>query len=102
LLCCRTFCFTAISALANEVNQNLLEKHFVTGAFVDETHTLFQGLFEVSPDALVVINTEGRIVLVNRQAEKAFGYARAELIGQSIECLVPERLRGQSMRRTAR
>ena len=69
---------------------------------MDETHTLFQGLFEVSPDALIVIDTEGRITLVNRQAEKAFGYARAELVGQSIECLVPERLRSHHLQQRRR
>lgn len=67
------------------------------GAFVDETHSLFQGLFEVSPDALVVIDTEGHIALVNRQTEKAFGYSRAELIGQPIEFLVPARLRAHHL-----
>jgi len=59
-------------------------------------------LFEVSPDALVVINSEGQITVVNRQTEKAFGYARAELIGQSIECLVPERLRGHHLQQRSR
>lgn len=58
-----------------------------------ETQSLFQSLFEVSPDALVVVNAEGHITLVNRQTEQAFGYERADLIGKSIECLVPERLR---------
>jgi diguanylate cyclase (GGDEF)-like protein/PAS domain S-box-containing protein len=59
-----------------------------------DTQALFQDLFEASPDALVVVDGAGRLMLVNRQAEKAFGYARAELIGQTIELLVPERLRG--------
>ena len=72
------------------------------GTFVDDTHSLFQGLFEVSPDALLVINAEGRIILVNRQTEKAFGYTRAELTGQSIECLVPERLRTHHVRQRSR
>ena len=39
------------------------------------------------------LDPEGRIVLVNAQAEKTFGYAREDLLGQSMEILVPERLR---------
>jgi len=60
---------------------------------MDEIPALFQDLFEASPDALVVVDGGGRLMLVNRQAEKVFGYARAELIGQTVEFLVPERLR---------
>jgi PAS domain S-box-containing protein len=44
---------------------------------------------------MVMIDAEGRIVLVNRQAEQLFGYPRDELLGQSLELLVPERLRSK-------
>ncbi|HTZ74545.1 MAG TPA: PAS domain S-box protein [Candidatus Aquilonibacter sp.] len=49
----------------------------------------FQNLLEAAPDAIVVVDQRGKIELANAQAEKLFGYSRAELIEQPIEMLVP-------------
>jgi PAS domain S-box-containing protein len=59
-----------------------------------ERQKLFNLVVESAPSAMLVINTGGRITLVNAQAERLFGYAHGELVGQPIELLVPEGFRG--------
>jgi PAS domain S-box-containing protein len=53
----------------------------------------FLGLLESAPDAIVGVDIQGRIALVNAQAERLFGYIRDELLGKPVEILVPEALR---------
>ena len=54
----------------------------------------FRGLLEAAPDAMVIVDQEGAIAVVNIQAERLFGYPREELLGKSVDLLLPDRLRG--------
>jgi PAS domain S-box-containing protein len=58
-----------------------------------ESEGKFRLAVEASPSGIVLVDREGKIVLVNTQTEKMFGYSREELIGQSVEIIVPERFR---------
>ncbi len=55
----------------------------------------FEGFLETAPDAIVIVGQDGLITLVNAQTERLFGYARGQLLGMSVEILVPERFRSR-------
>jgi PAS domain S-box-containing protein len=55
----------------------------------------FRNLLESAPDAMVIVNEQGRIVLTNAQTEKLFGYPRQELLDQPVEILIPHRFHGE-------
>lgn len=63
---------------------------------------VFRELLEAAPYALVLVDEEGRIVLINVQTERLFGYARDELIGRTLESLLPEPFRDQHRQHRAR
>ena len=85
LLCSLALMF--FTGIYLQIRREILERR--------QTENKFHGLFESAPDAIILSDAWGQIVLVNAQTEKSFGYARQELIGQSIDMLVPERFRGQ-------
>jgi PAS domain S-box-containing protein len=56
-----------------------------------DSNSLFEKLFEASPDAVLVTDQTGLILRANVQAESMFGYRRQELVGQAVELIIPER-----------
>jgi len=72
------------AAIRNITLRKNAEKHLV------QMESRYRGLLEAAPDAMVVVNQAGQIVLVNVQVEKQFGYRRDELVGQKVKNIIPE------------
>jgi PAS domain S-box-containing protein len=77
----------------------LLQREIAQRSRADEalraSEVKFRGILESAPDAMVIADARGRIALVNAETERLFGYRRDELVGQTVEILVPERFRGR-------
>src|SRR6202158_3021906 len=88
---------TLVTAAIRDISvRNAAEKHLA------QMEGRYRGLLEAAPDAMVVVNQGGAIVLLNVQAEKQFGYSRDELIGQKVKNIIPdgfaERLVAEALR----
>ena len=91
------------SEIPVEVNLTPIEwegEAYVLGSIVDLSARLraedhFRTAVEAAPNAMVMIDSAGKIVLINGQTEAIFGYTRHELVGQSIEVLVPDEMRAR-------
>lgn len=55
-----------------------------------QAEQMFRGLIDAAPDAMVLVDADGRLVLVNERAEQLFGWSAVELVGQPVEVLIPE------------
>ena len=87
----RFFANTIITAARNS-SGNLLGFSEISRDITErkETEARYRGLLEAAPDAMVVVDQRGEIVLLNLQAEKQFQYRRDELVGQQVKAIIPE------------
>jgi PAS domain S-box-containing protein len=81
--------FLIVATAFWSVRREAASRGFAERALLD-SETRYRGLLEAAPDAMVVVNQVGKIVLLNVQAEKQFGYRRDELLGQEVENIIPE------------
>ena len=72
----------------------VLENHGSPFLSAADFHSIFRKLCEQAPDALLVSDAQGKILFASQQTTKLFGYQESELLGASIEILMPERFRG--------
>lgn len=82
----------------NERLVNEVSEHAKTMEMLQASLDLFRGLIETAPDAILLVGADGTIELANMQAETLFGYGKGELVGMSIEKLVPPDVRVDHIR----
>ncbi len=88
----------ATIAELKESNSRLIQElgeHAKTATILVTSLEMFRNLIETAPDAIVIVDEDGAIKIANEQAETMFGYGHGEMIGSSVEDLVPERYREQ-------
>jgi PAS domain S-box-containing protein len=81
-----------LGAVASKANQ-MAESLKRLGEEHQKSERKFRALLESAPDAMVIAGRDGRIILVNAQTERLFGYTRNDLVGAPVELLMPERYR---------
>ena len=77
---------TAELATANDALRDEIERR-------NQSERNFRGLIDAAPDAILVIDTDGRVLRMNDEAERMFGYTRDALLGRDVETIIPERFR---------
>jgi two-component system, sensor histidine kinase PdtaS len=79
--------------MAQQPSDRKLSRRVSEAKALERSEARFRQIVELAPSAMVMVDGSGTIELINAQAERLFGYERSELLGQSIETLVPERFR---------
>jgi two-component system, cell cycle sensor histidine kinase and response regulator CckA len=90
-------CSSVRLLLSQRAQSELLSQQKRSAESLRAAEAKFRGLLESAPDPMVVVNRDGRIVLVNAQAEETFGYRREDLLGQPMDILVPKRLQAECL-----
>jgi two-component system, cell cycle sensor histidine kinase and response regulator CckA len=78
---------------ANQALEEEIRERRKVEASLRKGEARFRDLLESAPDAMVIVDRNGRIVLSNTQTEKVFGYSKSEMLGQAIDMLIPQRFR---------
>jgi PAS domain S-box-containing protein len=82
-----------LEKMNQELHKEILERQQVT-AELKQAEAKFRGLLEAAPDAIVITDRQGKIVLINAQTEAIFGYKREALLEKPVEMLLPRRFQG--------